>query len=185
MLDKKIDNIKAQAELTMFNASCALAKATELTEYGLLLEKEVGLDKVFGLIRMGFPEVTIADDLGINKEHLFFILTRTKELRQSYFDAQSYNRARKSGNLLDKLYEENYKEPLLFTKEIKRFADHHQSVINHAHKTIHTKEESTGSSVVVNNVISVAKEDDIPELPAGLEGIIDMEETEDGFAIKR
>lgn len=167
-------NDQVQAELAVFNTSHALAKATELTNLGLLIESEMGTDNIFSLLRMGFDENIIAQDLNLEREQLYYILTRTKDLRREYMDAKAFIRAKHSGDKLDTLYSDEH-TPDFFTANVKRFADHHQGIVEHVSRTLHEKEDGGMVPITVNNTVVVRDNQDIPALPPGVGAVIDME----------
>lgn len=148
-----------------------LAETAALEDKGLLIERDIGLEKIYALLSNGMKMTDLAKSLSLTRGQLKFILTRTSEHRKRYFEATVFRRGIKSGNTLD----QKFSDVVELDKEQNNAAKYHASNVDTAMKSLQQQKFEAGTGVTVQNTIVVRAKDDIPALPDGLEDIIEGE----------
>ena len=148
-----------------------LAHTDALEDKGLLIERDIGLERIYTLLGNGTNLTPIAQSIGLETKDLKYILTRTNEHRKRYFEAMQFKRGIRSGNKLDK----DFHDLDELDKEQNNAVKFHLANIDAASKALQHQKTETGTGVTVQNTIVVKAKDDIPALPEGLEDIIEGE----------
>lgn len=133
----------------------------------LAVANSVGFDFCFALIANGVTDEQLAVRLGLLKNEMKMILTSNPMLRKKYMDAKSFNLADASVEML-----EQYSMTSSMCTEEKYAMDMHSKNLDRVMKT--EVEENKRSGVVINNILSVRTENDIPEPPSEFGEFIDM-----------
>ena len=142
-------------------ASCFSDKA-------IIIENEVGMDMVYTMIALGYPEEQLAESFCLNEKEFKLLVSQSPRHRVNYLNAKLYKAGENSAERLVEL-------SLLDTIEDgeKRAADIH-------HKTLATVLKGSSdidvgnTGIVINNIIRVRDKDDIPGLPDELKEVIDV-----------
>ena len=158
-------------QMELYRVSGVIASARSTTDKALLIEKEIGTEPLYAMIAMGLPESRIATDLGLSKFELSMILRRTPAHRKQYINAKAVSLAEDSMEAL-----QFYSKMVGMDIEESSGARHHLSVFNTAMKAVNSVADDKGTgNVVVNNTVVVRQKEDVPELPDGLDDIIEGE----------
>lgn len=158
-------------ELKLYEVSGIIANAQNTLEKALLIEKEIGNDSLYAMISMGTPLSRIAQGLGLSTFELEFILKRTAKNRREYLNARAFALAEASAPMLQRL-----STSTKLKKSEATAAKHHAGMMANATRILNMGvEDKSGSNITVNNTVVVRNRNEIPELPDGLNEIIEGE----------
>ena len=153
----------------LYRVSGVIAAACSTNDKALLIEKELGMDSLYAMIAMGQKESRIANDLGISKFELSMILRRTPAHRKQLMNARAVALGEASMVAL-----ESYSRMQGMDMEESAGARHHLAVFNTAIKATNSVADDKGTgNITVNNTVVVRKTEDVPDLPDGLDDIIE------------
>lgn len=154
-------------KVSEFQLRGAVRNVKEVVDKALAIERELGTDILYTLVANGEPLDNIAEALGVSVKEFELIMTRTPEHRNKYIKAKLYKPAMSSLETLD-----GFSTLSFMDKEQKNASSHHLTMVRlFMEQTNDVSERS--SAITVNNVISV--NDNQPELPDDLLGVLDVE----------
>lgn len=155
-------------EVSFFLAKAVINTSKSLDEKTIGIENAVGLDFIYSLIASGCSEEILAEKLGLPTREFRLILRQNQILRNKYIEAKTFRAADSSFDIIDE-----FSQVRSLDKEEKNALDFHGSNVDRAIKNKPEQEHTTG--VVINNVLNVAGNNDIPSLPSELSDIFDGE----------
>lgn len=167
---------EAMGALALMKTRSILGRIQRLEDKAMLLEKEIGLDSIYGALSMGQSLTNLASSIGFSKNDLEYVLTRTPDHQKRYLQSTMFLRAKKSGEVLDSPVFSKMAE---LDKEENNAAKHHASMIDASLKSLYLDKQEIGSQILVQNTIVVRDKEDIPVLPEGLGELIEHNKKEE------
>lgn len=165
------DDMEQKERMELGRVGGVIAGARTTVDKALLIEKEIGMDSLYALISMGKKEERIAGDLGLSIFEFNMILRRTPAHRKQLMNARACALGDASMDALDV-----YSRMVGMDMEESAGARHHLAVFNSALKAANSVADDKGTgNVVVNNTVVVRQREDVPELPDGLDDILEGE----------
>ncbi len=132
----------------------------------IIVENEIGMDTIYTLISLGYYEKNIAESLGMTRKEFEFMVKQTPTHREKYLSAKLYPAGE---DAVDQLA--NYAQNSTMEVEEKMAADVHHKTLAAVFKTSEDK-SLAATGAVINNIVYVRNENDIPEMPEDLKEII-------------
>lgn len=172
MTDVPVVTEQLQDKETKFIVAKAMIRACDnIKDKAIVIENNLGLDFCFSLIANGVTDEELAQQLDMKTGEVSLILKQTPILRKKYMEAKSFALADSSAQTLEK-----FTDKLYLSKEEKLAVDMHGKNLD---RTLnHNSDERVNNGVVINNVLAVRNDKDVPEVPKELQEVIDVEFTE-------
>lgn len=150
-------------------AKTVIAGYDNISDKATAVETQVGFDFCFALLANGASDQDLASRLGLTLSEFKLIITMSPELRARYIEAKTFRLAESSVDILDE-----YSSVTALSKEEKSAIDMHTNNIERVIKVSKSKDdEGNKKDVLVQNVVVVRSNDDIPPVPVELASVID------------
>lgn len=147
-----------------------LLSVENIRDKAIVIQNTVGLEFVFTLIANGLSEQQIASDLGLMPNELKIICCSNPTLRKRYIEAHAFRFADTSIRTLDK---SGLAAAEALDKYEKNATDFHSNNIDRVMKA--NVSDGAQAGVVINNTVVVRDKSEVPDVPADIKNVLDME----------